>query len=136
MWKPQTVPRDLLSSVFTRPPCLPSYSDLWPQLLQQDKEEERWPPPSQTFFSPPGNSASSQQGCVGRGINSLAGGGDRDYHSQTLETSLPRQAKQPSCPHLPCWLLSVSISVPRGSLSPTIPTPSGMPLAASWFEPS
>lgn len=106
------------------PPCLLSCSDLWPQLLQQEEEEKRWPPPSQTFFSPLGTRRPPSKGAwVVVSINSLAGGGDRDYHSQTLETSLPRQARKFSCPHLPYWLQASPFLSLRGSLSPTSPHP-------------
>lgn len=43
------------------------------------------------------------------GINSLAGGGDQGFHSQTLAASHPGRAGQPSGPHVLCWLSTILV---------------------------
>ena len=116
-WGPHPVPRPLLG-------C----SD------QKGKSEPGPHPPHRPFLAPeelgvlPARVRGSQPG-----INSSTGGGDRDFHSQTLEVSCPRRAGQP---------LSREVSAccppacPPGGLALALPpacSPSHMPgFPLSW----
>lgn len=69
------------------------------------------------------------------GINSSAGGGDRDFHSQTLKASHPGWAGQPSsCPHGLHGLSAAPVS-PGFSHQPPAAAPSHMLLPAPlWLN--
>lgn len=137
-WAPQPTPPQGSVTLYPHPGFCPfsGRPGLWPQLLGQE-EENAWPTPTSDRVLAPEELGVLPARVRGSwlGINSAAGGGDRDFHSQTLEASRPGRAGLLSTRPL----LALHHSCPLGVLITLQPQPAShtpaSPLGGSCLCP-